>query len=51
MIVFVDSDDYISPIMFECLFDQFLDDVDIVECNFCEVHDWNVLFSNKNDLF
>lgn len=51
MIAFVDSDDYISPIMFEFLHDQFLDDVDIVECNFCEVHDGNALFSNKNDPF
>lgn len=51
MIAFVDSDDYISPIMFEFLHDQFLDDVDIVECNFCEVHDGNALFDNKDDPF
>lgn len=51
MIAFVDSDDYIAPIMFEFLHDQFHDGVDIVECNFCEVHDGNALFDSKNDPF
>lgn len=51
MIAFVDSDDYISPIMFEFLHDQFHDDVDIVECNFREVHDGNALFDSKNTPF
>lgn len=51
LIAFVDSDDYISPIMFEFLHDQFVDNVDIVECNFCEVLDGNASFSDKNDSF
>lgn len=34
-VTFVDSDDYIAPIMFEFLLGQFQDGVDIVECDYC----------------
>ena len=50
-IAFVDSDDYIAPTMFEFLHSQFYDDVDIVECSYCETQDENASFSEKNDLF
>ena len=38
-ITFVDSDDYIASEMYEYLHNQFDDDIDIVECNFCNVFD------------
>lgn len=50
-VTFVDSDDYIAPIMFEFLHSHFLDDVDIVECNYCEVEDEKASFSGENDLY
>lgn len=50
-IAFVDSDDYIAPTMFEFLHKQFFDDIDIVECDYCEVQDKEVIFSDKNDSF
>lgn len=50
-IVFVDSDDYIAPTMFEFLYSQFNKDVDIVECNYCEVQDENAVFSSEHDAF
>ena len=45
-IAFVDSDDYISPIMFEFLVSQFSDDIDIVECNYCVTKDNNADFDD-----
>ena len=33
-VIFVDSDDYIAPFMIEFLYNQFQDDVDIVECGY-----------------
>ena len=50
-IAFVDSDDYIAPTMLEFLHSQFCNDIDIVECNYCEVQDEKALFSDENDLF
>lgn len=50
-IAFVDSDDYISSTMFEFLHSQFFNDIDIVECNYCEVCDRKATFSDKTDSF
>ena len=38
-ITFVDSDDYISPQMYEYLYNQFEDDIDLVECEYINVED------------
>lgn len=38
-ITFVDSDDYIAPQMYEYLYNLFDEDIDIVECDFCNVYD------------
>lgn len=46
-IAFVDSDDYIAPCMFEVLYSQFSNDVDIVECDYCKVEDDSKIFLNK----
>lgn len=40
-IAFVDSDDYISPIMLESLLSALTQDIDLVECEFYEVVDDN----------
>ena len=54
-ITFVDSDDYISPIMMETLKKQFIEDIDIVECDYIEVYDDNESFNryqeNKVEFF
>lgn len=50
-ITFVDSDDYISPIMFEFLHNQFSDDIDIVECNYCITKDDNAVFDDNSDSY
>lgn len=50
-IAFVDSDDYISPIMFEFLINQFSDDIDIVECNYCMTKDDNAVFDGNSDSY
>lgn len=50
-ITFVDSDDYIDSTMFEFLRAQFFDNIDIVECDYCEVQDEEAIFSDKNDSF
>lgn len=38
-IVFVDSDDYIESTMIEILYNQFQDEIDIVECDYCITED------------
>ena len=43
-IVFVDSDDYISPIMLEFLYQQFQEDIDVVECGYITTTDEEVSF-------
>ena len=48
-ISFVDSDDYISPTMLETLKKQFINDVDVVECDYIEVYDDNESFNNFKD--
>lgn len=45
-VVFVDSDDYIAPTMFEFLYKQFSKDVDIVECEYCITRDDDVVFDD-----
>ena len=50
-ITFVDSDDYISPKMFEYLHKQFAEDIDIVECEYSEVYDEDFRFSFEYDKF
>lgn len=46
-VAFVDSDDYISPNMFEILYSFFSADIDIVECDYCMVEDDSKKFSDK----
>lgn len=48
-ILFVDSDDYISPIMIEFLLSQFKEDIDIVECSYRETSNDNVMFDDLKD--
>ena len=47
-IVFVDSDDYIASTMLEFLYNQFKEDVDIVECGYCVTENDDVLFDDEN---
>lgn len=44
-IAFVDSDDYIAECMFEVLYSEFSDNVDIVECDYCKVENSSKVFS------
>lgn len=46
-IAFVDSDDYISPNMFETLYSFFSTDIDIVECDYCMVENDSEKFSDQ----
>ena len=48
-IAFVDSDDYISPLMLEHLYGLFAPDVDIVECEFISVSGDHESFSVPSD--
>lgn len=48
-IIFVDSDDYIAPAMIESMYRCFSEEIDIVECDFCEVYDDNANFSDVNE--
>ena len=50
-ITFVDSDDYISPIMYEFLFQQFDEDIDIVECSYCVTNHDNTKFDEYDTLY
>ena len=50
-ITFVDSDDYIAPIMFEFLLGQFQDGVDIVECDYCITENDHAKFDKKEDTY
>ena len=50
-IAFVDSDDYISPKMFESLISQFSDDVDIVECDYCVTMGDHAQFDDNDDRY
>lgn len=47
-IAFVDSDDYIALTMLEFLYNQFSEEVDIVECGYCITENDDVLFDDKN---
>ena len=47
-IAFVDSDDYIASTMFEFLYNQFKEDVDIVECGYCITEKDDALFDDEN---
>ena len=47
-IAFVDSDDYIASTMFEFLYNQFKEDIDIVECGYCITENDDALFDDKN---
>ena len=47
-IAFVDSDDYIASTMFEFLYNQFKDDVDIVECGYCITEKDDAFFDDEN---
>lgn len=47
-VTFVDSDDYISPIMFEFLYQQFKEDVDIVECSYLTTKNDSMQFDDYN---
>lgn len=47
-IAFVDSDDYIASTMFEFLYNQFKEDIDIVECGYCITENDDTLFDDKN---
>ena len=44
-IAFVDSDDYIATCMFEVLYSEFSNNVDIVECDYCKVKNSSKVFS------
>ena len=48
---FVDSDDYISPTMYQHLFSLFGKDTDIVECEYLDVHRDYALFGNEKSKF
>ena len=50
-VTFVDSDDYIAPIMFEFLLGQFQDGVDIVECDYCITENDHAKFDKKEDTY
>ena len=50
-ITFVDSDDYISPIMYEFLYQQFNEDIDIVECDYSMTKDNNAQFDKYDTLY
>lgn len=47
IIAFVDSDDYLSPYMFEYLYGLLAEDIDVVECGYVQVYD-NLAFFDDN---
>lgn len=46
-IAFVDSDDYISPNMYECMLSHFSEDIDIIECGYNTFATTDVEFENE----
>ena len=50
-VIFVDSDDYISPIMIEFLYHQFEEGVDVVECGYILATDNDVLFDGMKKAY
>lgn len=50
-ITFVDSDDYISPIMYEFLYHQFKQEVDIVECGWLITKGDSAKFDKYDDFY
>ncbi len=50
IIAFVDSDDYLSADMYECLISHMDDSVDVAECDYVEAYDDDVLFDDINNI-